>query len=149
MNPKITHHPREGSIGILPDTTEKVRSGGQIHAEVNAAQFMDAIEPIDPDRRLFEELLGFLVFAKEVFLIFLAFLTYDTIGMVRFIIHDENILFSPDLTPKNAINERRITLNIPSRLNRDLLQRTIFLCSSAITANRPAATCRSKSSNVR
>ena len=63
IRPKSLTTQGNGRFVSCPTRAEEVRRRREVDAEVDAAQLVDAVQPVDPDRRLLEELLGlFLVF---------------------------------------------------------------------------------------
>src|SRR6185312_10070368 len=55
---EIAHHPWKRPIRVLTDPTEKIRRGGNVKAEIDTAQFLNSIEPIDPHSGFLEKVLG-------------------------------------------------------------------------------------------
>jgi hypothetical protein len=53
---EVAHHPRQWTVGILADAAYEIRRRREIDAEVDPTQLVDTIQPLDPDGRLFVEL---------------------------------------------------------------------------------------------
>ena len=66
VSPKSLTTHGKGRFVSWPHAPEEVGRGRQIDAEVDAAQLVDAVQPLDPDRRLLEELLRLVLLAEQV-----------------------------------------------------------------------------------
>ena len=66
VSAEIADHPWERPIGVLSDAAEEIGRCRQVDAEVDAAQLVDAVQSLDPDRRFLEIFLGFLVLAEDI-----------------------------------------------------------------------------------
>ena len=119
--PEVAHDPREGPVRLLPDPAEEVGRRREVDAEVDAAQLVDAVEAVDPDGRLLEELLGvFLVLARtrssssSVRLV-----PPDAVGVVGLVVEDEDVLLAADLAAEDPVDQRRVALDVPHPTRRE------------------------------
>src|SRR5207249_2751611 len=76
----------------------------------------------NPDRRLADELVPVLRFSEHVFQLVLQGLAADAIGVMRFVVEDEDVLLAADFTPEDPVDEGGITLDVTQGLDLDLAQ---------------------------
>jgi hypothetical protein len=62
---EVADDPRKRPVRLASDAAEEVRRGRQIHAEVDAAKLLDAVETVDPHRGFLQERLGLLDAAAD------------------------------------------------------------------------------------
>jgi len=112
--PEIADHPREGLIRLLADATEIVWRGRQIDAEVDAAQLVYLVEPVDPYGCLLEELIRLLILSEQVVLLLVSFFD-DAVGVVSLIVHHQHVLLSAHLAAEYSLNKGCIAFHISCR----------------------------------
>ena len=58
------------TAGSCPDRLDREnKAWRKVKAEIDAAQFLNSIEPINPDRGFLEKVLGLFILPEEIFLI--------------------------------------------------------------------------------
>ncbi len=108
---EIADHPRERPIAVLTDTAEEIWRCGQIHAEVDAAQFVNPIEPLDPYRGFFVEVIDLVALAEQVPFVGVRLFTPDSVRVMRLVVEDQDILLPADFF-QDALDQGRIAFDI-------------------------------------
>ncbi len=86
---EVADHPRERPVGVLADAPQEVRRRREVDAEVDAAELVDAVEPVDPHRGFLVELLGVVLIAEQVVLVRVGLFAPDAVGVVRLVVEDQ------------------------------------------------------------
>ena len=84
-----------------PTRPEEVRRGRQVHAEVDAAQLVDPVEPLDPDGGFLVELLRLVLLAEQIALLLVRLVLADAVGVMRLVVQDQDVLLAADLPAEN------------------------------------------------
>ena len=82
---------------------------------------MNPVQSFDPDGRLLEELLDLLLLAK-ILLRILVVVTTDSVGVVGFVIKDQQVLLPADFLPDHPLDPLRVAFDVPVVTNRYLRQ---------------------------
>ena len=91
----------------------------------------------------------FFLFAENSASLVVRLLAADAVGVVGLVVHHQDVLLAAHLAAEDAVDQRRIALDVADRFDADLLEIPALSRSSSSTVSSPAATCRSKSSRVR
>ena len=110
--PEIADHPRKRPVRLLADTIQKVRGGRQVHAEVDSAQLVDAIQALDPHRRLGLVRQPLLAVVLVQLVPVLRPLDLDAVGVVGFVVEHQQVLLAAHVA-QHAVDQRRIALHVP------------------------------------
>jgi hypothetical protein len=118
---EVAHNPRKNRIRRRAGAANEIRGRRQIDAEIDPSQLVDPVEAVHPDGRLFDEVV--LVFLPVV----LAFVLVirrplKPVGVVCFVVDDEDVLLAADLAAKDAVDQRRVALDVAHRLDFDLFE---------------------------
>ncbi len=105
-------NPRKGPVGILPDAAEIVRRCRQIHAEVDPAKLVHAVETIGPDRGLPVELVHIRLLAEYLLLVHIGNRSADPVGVVRLVVEHQDVLLGAHLAADHSIDECRVALDV-------------------------------------
>ena len=124
---EVADDPRERPVGLLPDPAEEVRSCREVDAQVDSPHLLNAVQTIDPDRRLLLERLNvLLVFKLLVEQFSLAprsrLFTLDPVGMVGLVVHHEDVLLPSHLSADDAVDQCGVALDALLRLHENLLE---------------------------
>ncbi len=123
---EVAHDPRERPIGLLPDFAKEIRRRRKIDADIDAAELVDAVEPIHPDGGLLLEGLGvFLVFElllEQFSLLCVCSLMLDPVGVMGLVVHHEDVLLAAYLAANDPVDERGIALDALLRLHEHFLK---------------------------
>ena len=123
---EVAHDPRERPVGLLPDPAKEVRGCREVDADVDATELLDAVQPVDPDRRLLLERLGvFLVFkllVEQFSLLIVGGLPLDPVGVVGLVVHHEDVLLPAHLAADDPVDQCGIALDALLRLHENLLE---------------------------
>src|SRR5262249_25197452 len=116
---------------------EVVGRGRQVHAEVDAAQLVDSVEAVYPDRRLPVELVLVLHFAEKILDLAIGVLTADAVCVVSLIVEYEDVLFPAHLAADDAVHEGRVALHVADRLHPYLAEVTLSVAVLTKHAEQP------------
>ena len=117
---EIADDPRKGPVRVLADAAQVIRRGRQVEAEIDAPQLVDAVQPVDPDRGLLEELVGVLVLAEQFLLVLVRLLAADAVGVVGLVVHHQDVLLAAHLAAQHAVDQRRVALHVADRFHERL-----------------------------
>ena len=119
---EVAYDPREDPVRVLAGPCEVVRRRRKVDAEVDAAMLVDAVEAVDPDRRLVRELVRLLFDEPlSVLLGCLGRLLPNAVRVVRLVVQDEDVLLAADLASEKPLHELRVALDIAGLFDDDLL----------------------------
>ncbi len=118
--PELTDHPWEDPVRLRPRPRQVVRGRGQVDAQVDAAQPMDAIKPFDPDGRLLRELLDRLLVERLVLLQQIGTSLADAIRVVRLVVQHEDVALAAHLLPQDPLDPASVALDVPRLLDDNL-----------------------------
>ena len=98
--PEIADDPWEGTVGIRPHTSQIIRRCGKIDAEIDATMFVHLVETVDPYRRLTVKIVKIIILV----LIFIRLIAADTVGVMGFVIQNEDVALAANLAPPAILN---------------------------------------------
>ena len=110
--PEITHHPGERPVGVLPHPAQIVGGCRQVDALIDATVLVDAVQAVDPYRRLPIELLAVVLVAEQILLAFVLFRAPDAVGVMGLVVHDQDVALAADLAAEHAFDQFRVALDV-------------------------------------
>ena len=122
IRPKSLTTQGKGRFVSCPTRAEEVRRRRQVHAEVDAAQLVDAVQPVDPDGASLKNSSASSSRPEHVVLIFLGGLALDAVGVVGLVVHDQDVLFAAHFAAEDAIDQGSVAFDVAHRLDANLLQ---------------------------
>jgi len=121
---EVAHDPREGPVRVLTHPAEEVRCRREVQAEVDSSQRVDAVQALDPDRGLLEELLGVLLVLVEILL---RLGPPDAVRVVGLVVQHQDVLLAPHLAAEHPVDDARVALDEPFALDLDPLEVPLFV----------------------
>ena len=118
--PELADDPGEDPVRLGARARQVVRGGGEVDAEVDAAQPVDAVQPLDPDRRLLGELLDRLLVERLVLLQEIGAGLADPVGVVGLVVEHQDVALAADLAAQDPLDPARVALDVPGLLDDDL-----------------------------